>query len=60
MATVNFESKVISNGRITVPDNVRTVLQVKEGDHLRFNGTIEKVVQIIEEITVHSQKEAAQ
>ena len=40
---VNFETKIISNNRVTIPDDVRLPLNLKEGDYIRFKGELTKV-----------------
>lgn len=40
---VNFETKIISNNRVTIPDDVRLPLKLKEGDYIRFKGELTKV-----------------
>jgi len=40
---VNFETKIISNNRITIPKEVTDKLQLNEGDRIRLSGEITKV-----------------
>lgn len=38
--------KVIKNGRITIPSNIRDIENIKEGDYLKIN--IEKIIRLSE------------
>lgn len=39
--TENFVAQIIADGRITIPDKIRMLMELKEGDFVR--ATIKKV-----------------
>jgi len=45
---VDFEMPIISRGRVTIPDDIRERLNLKEGQRIRFKGTLEIIESVKE------------
>ncbi len=47
---ISFKVKVINAGRITIPQDIRESYDIKEGDLVKFDGTITKYTVIEKEV----------
>jgi len=48
--SISFKAKLINAGRITLPQDIREAYKLKEGDLVKFTGTIAKIVVIEKEV----------
>ena len=47
---VNFKAMVINAGRITIPQDIRDEIKLKEGNKIRFIGKIVKIEIVEKEV----------
>jgi len=50
--SISFKAKVINAGRITLPQDIRDAYKLKEGNLVKFTGTITKIVVVEKEVSV--------
>jgi len=50
--SISFKAKLINAGRITLPQDIREAYKLKEGNLVKFTGTITKIVVLEKEVAV--------